>query len=106
MLKFYSHSDFSFIEVHNKTLFEQNAQVLKAIIKLFENLRLTQNKTNQLLGNLFELFLQKGMKQDEGHFFTPIQICEFIVHSLPLKMLFDKDIPKVIEETVALLIQR
>ncbi|ELI9730639.1 N-6 DNA methylase [Campylobacter fetus] len=97
MLKFYSHSDFSFIEVHNKTLFEQNAQVLKAIIKLFENLRLTQNKTNQLLGNLFELFLQKGMKQDEGQFFTPIQICEFIVHSLPLKMLFDNGIPKVID---------
>ncbi|OCR93143.1 N-6 DNA methylase [Campylobacter fetus] len=112
MLKFYSHSDFSFLEVHNKTLFEQNAQVLKAVIKLFENLKLTQNKTsealfckaknvslktNQLLGNLFELFLQKGMKQDEGQFFTPIQICEFIIYSLPLEMLFKNKIPKVID---------
>lgn len=27
------------------------------------------------------------MKQDEGQFFTPIQICEFIVYSLPLETL-------------------
>lgn len=27
------------------------------------------------------------MKQDEGQFFTPIQICEFIVYSLPLEAL-------------------
>lgn len=25
------------------------------------------------------------MKQDEGQFFTPIQICEFIIYSLPLE---------------------
>ena len=97
-LKFYSHSDFSFLEVHNKELFLQNGEVLKAVVKLFEKLKLTQNKTNQLLGNLFELFLQKGMKQDEGQFFTPMPICEFIIHSLPLdSMLRFSDAPKVID---------
>ncbi|HHP5649557.1 TPA: N-6 DNA methylase, partial [Campylobacter jejuni] len=52
--------------------------------------KLTQNSTNQFLGNLFELFLQKGMKQDEGQFFTPIQICEFIMYSLPLQEMLSK----------------
>lgn len=51
-LKFYSHSDFSFLEVHNKELFLQNGEVLKAVVKLFEKLKLTQNKTNQLLGKI------------------------------------------------------
>lgn len=96
-LKFYSHSDFSFLEVHNKELFLQNGEVLKAVVKLFEKLKLTQNKTNQLLGNLFELFLQKGMKQDEGQFFTPMPICEFIIHSLPLETMLEKGTPKVID---------
>ena len=96
-LKFYSHSDFSFIEVHNKRLFYQNGEVLKAVVKLFESLKLTQNKTNQLLGNLFELFLQKGMKQDEGQFFTPMPICEFIIHSLPLESMLKDSTPKVID---------
>nr|WP_250325863.1 restriction endonuclease subunit S [Campylobacter sp. 2018MI01] len=83
-LKFYSNNDFAFLEVHNKDLFYKNAIVLKNIVRLFEDIRLTENKVQQFLGNLFELFLQKGMKQDEGQFFTPIQICEFIMHSLPI----------------------
>ncbi|EIQ1936142.1 restriction endonuclease subunit S, partial [Campylobacter jejuni] len=64
--------------------------VLKEIVELFANYKLTQNSTNQFLGNLFELFLQKGMKQDEGQFFTPIQICEFIMYSLPLQEMLSK----------------
>ncbi|ELW6636632.1 N-6 DNA methylase, partial [Campylobacter coli] len=68
----------------------KNALVLKEIVELFANYKLTQNSTNQFLGNLFELFLQKGMKQDEGQFFTPIQICEFIMYSLPLQEMLSK----------------
>lgn len=89
-LKFYSNNDFAFLEVHNKELFLKNALVLKEIVELFANYKLTQNSTNQFLGNLFELFLQKGMKQDEGQFFTPIQICEFIMYSLPLHEMLSK----------------
>ncbi|MGI0407292.1 N-6 DNA methylase [Helicobacter himalayensis] len=96
-LKFYSNNDFAFLEVHNEELFYQNAQVLKSVVKLFENLKLTQNQTNQFLGNLFELFLQKGMKQDEGQFFTPVQICEFIIYSLPLEKLYSHKIPRVLD---------
>lgn len=90
-LKFYSNNDFAFLEVHNKELFLKNALVLKEIVELFANYKLTQNSTNQFLGNLFELFLQKGMKQDEGQFFTPIQICEFIMYSLPLQEMLNEN---------------
>lgn len=90
-LKFYSNNDFAFLEVHNKELFLKNALILKEIVELFANYKLTQNSTNQFLGNLFELFLQKGMKQDEGQFFTPIQICEFIMYSLPLHEMLSKN---------------
>lgn len=31
------------------------------------------------------------MKQDEGQFFTPIQICEFIMYSLPLQEMLNKN---------------
>lgn len=90
-LKFYSNNYFAFLEVHNKELFLKNALVLKEIVELFANYKLTQNSTNQFLGNLFELFLQKGMKQDEGQFFTPIRICEFIMYSLPLQEMLSKN---------------
>lgn len=90
-LKFYSNNDFAFLEVHNKELFLKNALVLKEIVELFANYKLTQNSTNQFLGNLFELFLQKGIKQDEGQFFTPIQICEFIMYSLPLQEMLNEN---------------
>ncbi len=96
-LKFYSNNDFAFLEVHNKELFLQNALVLKEIIELFAPYKLTQNSTNQFLGNLFELFLQKGMKQDEGQFFTPIQICEFIMYALPLDSMLSSKPLKVLD---------
>lgn len=37
------------------------------------------------------------MKQDEGQFFTPMPICEFIIHSLPLETMLEKGTPKVID---------
>ena len=33
---------------------------------------------------MFEFFLDDGIKQSEGQFFTPLPICKFIVSSLPL----------------------
>ena len=97
-LKFYSNNDFAFLEVHNEELFYKNGLILVEIVKLFSEFKLTQNQTNQFLGNLFELFLQKGMKQDEGQFFTPMQICEFIIYSLPLDTNYlTNKMPKVID---------
>lgn len=86
-LKFFSDNDFAFISVHNERLFRQNAVVLRKIVKMIQDIRLrtTESYQNQLLGDLFEGFLNKGVKQSEGQFFTPMPIVRFIVSALPLE---------------------
>ena len=94
-LKFYSDNDFSFISVHNKRLFEQNAEILRKVVKMLQKIRLRtkEENQNQLLGDLFEGFLNKGVKQNEGQFFTPMPIVRFIVSALPLEQII-RDSPK------------
>lgn len=84
-LKFFSDNDFSFISVHNKRLFEQNAAILLKVVKMLQDIKLKGTDQNQLLGDLFEGFLNKGVKQSEGQFFTPMPIVRFLVSSLPLE---------------------
>lgn len=86
-LKFFSDNDFAFISVHNERLFKQNAIVLRKVVKMLQDIRLrtSENYQNQLLGDLFEGFLNKGVKQSEGQFFTPMPIVRFIVSALPLE---------------------
>ena len=86
-LKFFSDNDFSFISVHNKRLFEQNAAILLKVVKMLQDIKLKGTDQNQLLGDLFEGFLNKGVKQSEGQFFTPMPIVRFLVSSLPLEQL-------------------
>ncbi len=83
--KFFTNNDFSFIDVHNERLFYQNAEVLLGILQMWQDIRLTgDHQNNQFLGDLFEGFLDRGVKQSEGQFFTPAPICRFIMMSLPL----------------------
>lgn len=86
-LKFYKGLDFEFIKVFNKTYFDKNAKILLEIIQLWQGLRLTGSAQNQFLGDMFEYFLDNGIKQSEGQFFTPVPICKFVVSSLPLEQL-------------------
>lgn len=51
---------------------------------MWQGLRLKTNEQNQFLGDMFEFFLDNGIKQSEGQFFTPLPICKFIVSALPL----------------------
>ena len=98
-LKFFSDNDFSFISVHNKRLFEQNAAILLKVVKMLQDIRLKDSDQNQLLGDLFEGFLNKGVKQSEGQYFTPMPIVRFLVSSLPLEQIIkDSDkTPNVID---------
>ena len=98
-LKFFSENDFSFISVHNKKLFEQNAAILLKVVKMLQDIKLKDSDQNQLLGDLFEGFLNKGVKQSEGQFFTPIPIVRFLVSSLPLEDIIKntENIPNVID---------
>lgn len=86
--KFFTNNDFSFIDVHNERLFYQNADVLLSILQMWQDIRLTgDHQNNQFLGDLFEGFLDRGVKQSEGQYFTPAPICRFILMSLPLPSL-------------------
>lgn len=96
-LKFYSDNDFSFISVHNERLFKENAKILRDVLQMLQNIKLkstgedgTEIETNQFLGDLFEGFLTKGVKQSEGQYFTPMPIVRFIVSSLPLEQIISQ----------------
>lgn len=78
VLKFYTNNDFSFIDVHNEELFYQNGKILVEVVQLFESYRIIGSNDVQMLGDLFEQLLNKGFKQNEGQFFTPIPITRFI----------------------------
>ena len=79
---------------------DQNAEVLLKIIQMWQDIRLT-NPTghNQFLGDMFEGFLDQGVKQSEGQYFTPMPICRFILMSLPLESLVKQSAtpPKAID---------
>ncbi len=89
--KFFTNNDFSLIDVHNEKLFYQNAEVLLKILQMWQDIRLTNpDGHNQFLGDMFEGFLDQGIKQSEGQFFTPMPICRFIIMSLPLASLVQR----------------
>lgn len=98
-LKFFTNNDFAFIDVHNEELFKQNSEVLLKIVRLFQDIKLKTEEQNQFLGDLFEGFLDDGVKQSEGQFFTPLPITRFIISSLPLKDILNaaEECPKVID---------
>jgi len=83
-LKFFTNSAFSFLDTHNEELFKRNTKVLSEVVQMWQGLRLKTDEQNQFLGDMFELFLDDGIKQSQGQFFTPLPICKFIVASLPL----------------------
>ena len=66
---------------------------------MLQDFRLTSEEENQFLGDLFEGFLDSGVKQSEGQFFTPIPIVKFIVSSLPIEEINKEEgkFPKVID---------
>ncbi|EAZ91800.1 restriction endonuclease subunit S [Crocosphaera chwakensis] len=98
-LKFFTNNDFAFIDVHNEKLFYQNGVVLLKLVQMLQDIRLKTEEENQFLGDMFEGFLDQGIKQSEGQFFTPIPIVKFILKSLPLEKIFaeSKEIPLVID---------
>lgn len=98
-IKYFNNNPFAFLDVHNEQLFFQNAVILKDVITMLQGIYLTSNTDNQFLGDLFEGFLNKGVHQSEGQFFTPIPIVRFLVSSLPIKQLVEekKFAPRIID---------
>lgn len=98
-LKFFTNNDFAFINVYNKNLFDKNTKVLLEIVEMWQDLRLKTHTQNQFLGDMFEYFLDNGIKQSEGQFFTPIPITRFICMCLPLENTIKNtlELPKAID---------
>lgn len=98
-LKFYSNNPFAFLDVHNEKLFFQNAVILKEIVQMLQDIKLkNEEEQHQFLGDLFEGFLDQGVKQSEGQFFTPMPIVKFLISSLPLEQILqNENAPKVID---------
>ncbi len=98
-LKFFTNNDFAFLDVHNEQLFFQNAIILKKIVQMLQDIKLKTASQNQFLGDLFEGFLDQGVKQSEGQFFTPMPIVKFLISALPLENLIKNsvEIPKAID---------
>ena len=98
-LKYFNNNPFAFLDVHNEQLFFQNSSILKDVISMLQGIYLTKQTDNQFLGDLFEGFLNKGIHQSEGQFFSPIPIVRFLMSSLPLNKIIkqNKSIPRVID---------
>ena len=90
-LKFFSNSAFSFLDTHNEGLFNKNTAVLSEVVQMWQGLQLKTDDQNQFLGDMFEFFLDNGIKQSEGQFFTPLPICKFIVASLPVEQKIEEN---------------
>lgn len=90
-LKFYTNNDFAILDVHNEKLFYQNSEILLKIVKMLQDIKLKTENQNQFLGDLFEMFLDDGVKQSEGQFFTPLPIVRFMLSALPLKEIINNN---------------
>jgi type I restriction enzyme M protein len=98
--KFYSNNEFAFKEVHNQKLFLENAKALNEIIMLLQYKQFRYERsddadftqTKRYLGDFFELLLDAGYKQTAGQFFTPLPIARFMLSSLPLRAIAERNI--------------
>lgn len=82
-LKYFSNGDFNFIEVYNKALFDENFKILLPIVQSLENIGFTKEVDSNILGDYFESYIH-DMPQQEGQYFTPVPLVNFIISSLPV----------------------
>lgn len=83
-LKSLSNSDFSFIDVFDPTTLRKNAQVVKEVVQLLENIRIRYTHKQPFMGEFFERLLNTSVKQEQGQYFTPIPLARFVLNGLPL----------------------
>lgn len=84
-LRLKKNNSFSFIEVYDDTTFHENFLVVKEIVKLLQNFKFKYDTKHQFLGDFFEDLLNTSLKQEEGQFFTPYPLVDFMVNSLDIE---------------------
>ena len=83
-------NEFTFIEVYDEASFENNSNIVREVVTLFQEYKFRYNYKHQYLGDFFEELLNTSLKQDEGQFFTPYPLVDFIVNSLQISTLIDE----------------
>lgn len=81
-LKYFSNGDFNFIEVYNKEQFDKNFNILLPVVLSLQSIKFTDTKDSNILGDYFETYIH-DMPQQEGQYFTPVPLVNFIINSLP-----------------------
>lgn len=84
-LRLKKNNSFSFIEVYDDTTFLENYVVVKEIVKLLQNFKFKYDTKHQFLGDFFEDLLNTSLKQEEGQFFTPYPLVDYMVNSLDIE---------------------
>lgn len=93
-LRLKKNNSFSFIEVYDDTTFKENFEVVKEIVKLLQVFKFKYDTKHQFLGDFFEDLLNTSLKQEEGQFFTPYPLVDFMVNSIDIKERIDKNLQK------------
>lgn len=86
-LRLKSNNNFTFLEVYDDITFDENCEVVKAMVELLSNFKFKYNGKYQFLGDFFENLLNTSLKQEAGQFFTPYPIVDFMINSLPYEEL-------------------
>lgn len=88
-LRLEKNNEFAIKDVYDEQSFNENAVVVKEIVKLLEKFKLRYTKKQQYLSDFFELLLTTGLKQESGQFFTPVPVAQFVIKSLPIDTILE-----------------
>ncbi len=88
-LRLEKNNEFAIKDVYDEQSFNENAVVVKEIVKLLEKYKLRYTKKQQYLSDFFELLLTTGLKQESGQFFTPVPVAQFVIKSLPIDSILE-----------------
>lgn len=93
-LRLKKNNSFSFIEVYDDITFKENFFVVKEVVKLLQGFKFKYDTKHQFLGDFFEDLLNTSLKQEEGQFFTPYPLVDFMVNSLDIKDRIEENLKK------------
>lgn len=91
-LRLYKNNEFAFKEIINEQTFNENADIVKEVVKLLEQHKIKYEHKQRFLGDFFERLLNVGVKQAAGQFFTPLPVTTFISHSIPVETIINEKI--------------
>ena len=87
-------NEFAFREVFNDSTFTNNYLIVRDIVKLLQGFKFKYEYKHQFLGDFFEELLNTSLKQDEGQFFTPYPLVDFIIDVLPIEQKIQNNLNK------------